>query len=393
MVAVTSVGRCGRAAASVGRRTVLFFGNVPYETCWQRPQQLARGLARRTPVLYVNPHRSVGHRWLRRPLAVEALPGKDGPLQLLEPPAGFPLARTLGWLHRLNCRRTWRCLCRHFPRPLAHSLRAAVATFPDQWELIRRLPPEVPVVYDIMDDFILFLRPWQCRRYAAMHAALLKRANLVLTSSRVLHCRHRHLAGRLVYLGNGVSEQLWRACSAVEPDRELLALPSPRLGYVGMLSHWMDFKVIRALAAAFPHGSIVLVGPRDLPVPPLPANVHVCPAVRQERLPGILRAFDLGLIPFVRSPGIDAVNPVKLYEYLAAGLPVLAADFAEMRGHARHAALYCSPAEAVAQARMLLTGRPTPQLVDQRREYAAAHTWERLADRLWRLLGDVDRQR
>ncbi len=361
---------------------VAFLGNVPFRSAWQRAQQLALGLAAHDPVVYVDPNHSFVQRWLRPSQRVEPTLPAGVRLQLCAPPAGLPLARSLAWFHRVNCARSRRQLGRFLRRCDSAPIRAVVATFPDQWELVRALPDEVPVVYDVMDDFTLFLRPWQRPRFEEMHRRLLERARFKTTSSWILQARHAQWGYRLHYLGNGVRASLSERCAHAVPDPDLAALPRPILGYVGMVSRWLDLDTVRALAQAFPGGTVVLVGPRDVRLPALPANVHWRGPVRQEQLPAVLRAFDLGLIPFVPGPAIDAVNPIKFYEYLAAGLPVLAADFAEMRAHAGQATLYRGPAEAVAGAAWLLAHGTCPCQVRRRQAYALANTWEEQANEL-----------
>jgi glycosyltransferase involved in cell wall biosynthesis len=379
-------------AATPHSGIVLFLGNVPFQSCWQRAQQLAIGVARTEPVVYVDPNRSFLQSWLPRAKTIEEVPA-DSRLRVFQPPAGLPLGRSLPACHWLNSRRTCRRLGRFVGAGAGESLRAVVATFPDQWQLVRTLPSNVPLVYDVMDDFTLFLQPWQRPRYDAMHRRMLARARYVTTSSHVLQSRHRSLGYRLDYVGNGARGSLVHRCAEAAPDPALAALPCPRLGYVGMISRWLDVEALWALANAFPRGSVVLIGPRDVPLPRLPSNVHWLGPVRQERLPAILRTFDLGLIPFVPGSAIDAVNPVKLYEYLAAGLPVLASDFAEMRTHADQAALYRYPDEAVALTRRLLAQGPTPSQVRRRQEYALENTWEEKAKQLQELIGRAGAQR
>ena len=363
---------------------VIFLGNVPFRSCWQRPQQLARGLARSVPVLYVDPNRSFLKDWFRRSTSLESLP-RESRLQVFEPPAGLPLGRSFSLINRFNCSRTFAGLRRFLQRIGTPNIRAVIASFPDQWELVRWLP-DVPVLYDVMDDFTLFLRPGQGAHFQELHEQLLARASFVLTSARVLEARHRRLGTKAVYLGNGVWTDLVERCALSFPDPALSALPRPRLGYVGMISRWLDFSVVRALAEAFPGGAVVLAGPRDVRVPALPRNVHVLDAVPQKRLPGILRSFDVGLIPFIPCPAIDAVNPVKLYEYLAAGLPVLASNFAEMRVHAGMASRYRDPASAVLAVRQLLEQGASAHQIHCRQRYALENSWEERTRQLHELI-------
>jgi glycosyl transferase family 1 len=109
-----------------------------------------------------------------------------------------------------------------------------------------------------------------------------------------------------------------------------LDLPGPRMVYVGTLDGRIDPVAVRSLAAAHPRGSVVLIG-RDGDRGPVArlgelANVHVRPPIPREELIAVVAAADLGLVPHVRSEQTEAMSPLKLFEYLGAGIPVVATD-------------------------------------------------------------------
>jgi len=366
---------------------VLHLGNVPVDSCWQRAQQLAWGLAFHGSVLYVNPNRSFLKGWLNPPLVVESPPSTHHNFRWFNPPAGLPLARTVARFREWNMRRNLARLTEHLHESRLGPIQAVIASFPDQWEMIRQLPASVPVIYDVMDDHTLFLKPHQRPAYQSMHERLLDRAQHVLTTSRRLHEAHAHLGPKLQHLGNGVRTSFVLRCAMAPRARERTA---PTFGYVGMISKWFDVAAVRALAEAFPKSRVVLVGPCDRWLPRLPGNIHILPAVRQEELPAILRSFDIGLIPFVPSPTIDAVDPVKLYEYQAAGLPVLASAFAEMKAHRGRVTIYRDPAEAVSQARRMLAEPESPDCVHERQAFAMRNSWEEKAAVLAKLITNRD---
>jgi glycosyltransferase involved in cell wall biosynthesis len=112
--------------------------------------------------------------------------------------------------------------------------------------------------------------------------------------------------------------------------RWFLDLPEPRMVYVGTLDERIDPAAVRVLAAAHPRGSVVLIG-RDGDRGPVAelgklANVHVRPPIPRQELIAVVAAADLGLVPHVRSEQTEAMSPLKLYEYLGAGIPVAATD-------------------------------------------------------------------
>jgi glycosyltransferase involved in cell wall biosynthesis len=356
---------------------ILFLANVPFNTIWQRPQQIAAGLSDYTDVVYVDPNRSFlqflrpGHR-LRPP---DQVPPR---LRLFTPPAGLPFARQFGLVNRFNYRWVGGHLRSYLSRrPVAP--RSIVATFPDQFDLLDQFPG-VPLVYDLMDEPHLFVRPSQRARFQRLHHKMLDRADLLVTSARVLADRYGSAARRCVWISNGVRRELVDELRGVLPDQAIARLPRPRVGYVGMISHWFDFAAVRAIAERVPGGSVVLVGPRDVEPPPLPPNVHLIGPVPHQRLAQTLAAFDVGLIPFVRSAEMDAVNPVKLYEYLAAGLPVLASDFEEIRQYRPLVRTYADAGDA-GRAITELVGPVADADAADRRAFALGHLWAEKAAR------------
>jgi len=150
--------------------------------------------------------------------------------------------------------------------------------------------------------------------------------------------------------------------------------------YVGTLDPRVDLEMVAATAAAHPEGSVTLVGPCPDPghYEPLRAipNVTVRPAVERAELPGLVAAADVGLIPHVRSTQTEAMSPLKLYEYLAAGVPVASVSLPgtasvcpERTALAEGAADFAAAVE-----RALRLG---PWADADRRAFIAENAWER----------------
>jgi glycosyltransferase involved in cell wall biosynthesis len=361
---------------------VYYFGNVPFDSHWQRPQLLAMCLAESTDVLYIDPNRSFV-QFLKNvsqetSASAAQIPGR---LRRLTPRGGFPLARSVAALHSWNCRRTFADLTRHAVAQQLWPPRALIATFPDQLELVRRFAG-VPVLYDVMDEPSLFLKPWQRRRYARLHQELLELAAAVVTSSTVLQRRCAAAGVSAVCIPNGVRQELFHELATASPNPVLAALPRPRFGYVGMISHWFDFDAVAELARAFPHGSVVLVGPVACHPPRLPSNVTFIGPVPHLELASYLIGFDAGLVPFKRSAAIDAVNPVKLYEYLAAGLPVLSSHFEEMEQYREFVSFYTNSADCAAAARAALARLVGGGDAPARQAFARLNCWARKAEQM-----------
>jgi glycosyltransferase involved in cell wall biosynthesis len=116
------------------------------------------------------------------------------------------------------------------------------------------------------------------------------------------------------------------------PD-ELRGLPRPILGYFGLLAEdWVDVPLLERVADRFPHGSLVLIGraTRDLASLASRPNVHLLGRRPYASLPSYCRAFDVALNVFPLNDVTLAANPLKVREYLAAGLPVVSTRIPEV---------------------------------------------------------------
>lgn len=133
---------------------------------------------------------------------------------------------------------------------------------------------------------------------------------------------------------NGIEPAEWLGIQHPAP-RWFTALPSPRAVYVGTIDSRVDIEGVLTLARRRPDVSIVLLGPtpdhsaitalRDVP------NVHVHGPVGRRTVVSVLRSAELSLLAHRRTELTTAMSPLKVYEYLAAGLPVLATDLPPVR--------------------------------------------------------------
>jgi glycosyltransferase involved in cell wall biosynthesis len=131
---------------------------------------------------------------------------------------------------------------------------------------------------------------------------------------------------------NGVNPDVWRPHHPVPP--RIHELPRPRAVYTGTIDDRLEARLVELTAGGV--GSLIMIGHLGDPsvVRWLRSidNVHVFDTVGQAELAATVQACDLGIIPHRDQAGIRAMSPLKLYEYLAAGLPVLAVDLPPMRG-------------------------------------------------------------
>lgn len=167
-----------------------------------------------------------------------------------------------------------------------------------------------------------------------MEEELLDIADGVVVTSRALARKVKNNKA-LLYLPQGVDyEHFGGQAHAAAEARDISDIPRPIVGFFGMISPWVDLGIIAALAKSFPNVSFVLIGKIDVRQEQLPSsgNIYYLGPVPYAELPRYACRFDIGLIPFVNSKLTRAVNPLKLMEYYALGLPVLATRLPEFDG-------------------------------------------------------------
>ncbi|HEY3216722.1 MAG TPA: glycosyltransferase [Candidatus Eisenbacteria bacterium] len=198
----------------------------------------------------------------------------------------------------------------------------------------------------------------------------------------------RWLAGEttreLIPLGNGVEFDHFATPRPVPPDLE--ALPAPRIGYVGLLSHFLDFAALEALRQARRGGTLVLIGPGSPATAAQVRQLVARPGVAllgpkpYAELPAYMQALDVAVIPFrAQDPFVQGINPNKVYQYLASGAPVITTPILDLDPVPPHLQFAAGPEAMAAAAGAALEAPPDP---GARRALARAHDWGPLAERM-----------
>jgi glycosyltransferase involved in cell wall biosynthesis len=174
---------------------------------------------------------------------------------------------------------------------------------------------------------------------------------------------------------NGVDADLWSQPAA--PPSWFAELPGPRLLYVGTLDDRLDIEALRAVARAWPDGSLALVGPLEDRAHLAPAlaepNVSLHEPVPREEVAALAHAADACLVPHRRTPLTEAMSPLKLYEYLASGSPTVATDLEPVRRVDGPVVRVPAGGDFAAAVRQALARGRTPE--PDRRRFIAENSW------------------
>jgi len=368
--AAPAVAREGAVFQGVeGLEDYIVFPIIDWDFRFQRPQQLAVALAQR------------GHRvfycriaFRRSGPAVEVVPKAPNVWEVslrgpnrnvyrdrLNPAEAEELAESVEELRR----------------QVSLGAAALVVELPFWWPLARALRRRwaSPVIYDCMD-----FHPGFSTNDAAMlqqEEDLVRGADLVVASSRFLQEQLGGRARRLLRLPN--------ACDWEHFARVPWRPPSdpPTVGYYGAIAEWFDTPLVGELARLRPHWRFLLVGSTyTCDTSPLRglANVTLAGEQPYADLPRWIETMDVLLIPFRRSPLTEATNPVKFYEIMASGKPLVAVPLPELVDHGDLVA-FAESAEEFATRIEEQLARESEERSQVRRAFARTHTWQARAER------------
>lgn len=195
---------------------------------------------------------------------------------------------------------------------------------------------EEKVVYYCVDDHASF-SGYDKAQVLRDEEELCRHADLVVTTSMALQEAKAPWNTNTFLVPHGVDyDHFSRAVHEDLPcPADLLDIPRPRLGFFGLIRDWVDVDMLAQVARKRSDWRFVMIGDADSNVDlgkyrSIP-NIHFLGRKRYEELPAYCRHFDVGLIPFKINELTRAVNPIKLREYLAAGLPVISTPMPEVK--------------------------------------------------------------
>lgn len=203
---------------------------------------------------------------------------------------------------------------------------------PDVAYLLGRFGEE-KVIYYCVDEHSQFTG-YDTAQVLRDEEQLCRRADLVVTTSMALQQAKSPWNPNTILVPHGVDyDHFSRAVKEDLPaPADIASIPRPRLGFFGLIRDWVDLDLLAEVARRRPDWHIVLLGDSTVDLSPYRAlsNMHFLGRKPYADLPAYCRQFDVGLIPFKINELTRAVNPIKLREYLAAGLPVVSTPLPEV---------------------------------------------------------------
>lgn len=361
-----------------GRRQRVWFlpSHTWFSSSFQRPQQMAIALSEAgCDVVYWEPWEPQGHLHTAESERKRRFAGR----------------RRIGdKLHLLRC-------------PVHAYLELMEASQPE-WILFywpaqaKRIPPGLRsrTIYEMIDDHSLEEVDDDFKR---VHDHWLKKADIVVGTSDELVRQLKAFRADAQLVPNGVRTEDWSrvAPHAVPKDLAAARRMSVVVGYYGAIAEWLDSEMWLTAARERPDWAFVWVGYPYGPqmeteisrVNSLP-NTFYLGRKPYHQLPAYLAHFDVATIPFKLNPITHACSPIKLFEFMAAGKPVVATPMREILKY--QSVLFAnSTTEFVSQIGRALDLRKDPEWLRLVREEADANTWRSRARQLCRAMEETQK--
>lgn len=250
-------------------------------------------------------------------------------------------------------------------------------------------------VYYCADEFSQFSFV-NGQQILAEEQQLCRRADVVFTTAHTLWERRKAWNPETHLALHGVDHQHFASALADETTKppELMGVSEPILGFFGLIQDWIDLELIGFLAERRPAWTIALVGAASVDVSRLQRypNVRLLGRKPYAELPAYCKGFSVGLMPFVVSELTRNVNPLKLREYLSAGLPVVSTDLPEARHYGDMCRIARSREEFLSACDQAIA-TDTPELRRSRSKALAGETWENRVREIGRIVRSVSTRR
>ncbi|MGH9199509.1 MAG: glycosyltransferase, partial [Acidimicrobiia bacterium] len=235
------------------------------------------------------------------------------------------------------------------------------------------------IVYDLIDDWNDHtLGSWWYEQEFADW--LIARADVLGASApSLLESLSRQSGREVVEVPNGVNTRLFAGSHDLATLPDLPPGNGPVFQYHGSLyGNWFDWDAVARVADNFPDARVVLIGDRPRHPPALPENVHLLGLKAQSDLPAYLSRADVGLVPFAVSRTTHAVSPLKVFEYLAMGVPAAGPPLESIAGLE---GVHTDDDLVVAVKKALEAPRP------DRHKASSEHGWDERLGRILRAAG------
>jgi len=334
---------------------ILYFAPLYFDDMKQRPQQIAECLSKHNRVYYVEPTVSLVRWAVKRGKTFRGYRKRiNRNLQVIRLDGMFTFHKSIEILDPagLNSLSEYMQIKR-----LAEGCDVIWVGYSGWYTLVRHFRQK-PVVFDWMDQEDMLVSPRLWKMTLRRNTVRLAESSALVFATCMKFYEQLQAGGKAWLVPNAVSEDFISGLAEddidyAEPDDAESDYAEPDyagpddaekksvriFGYVGTIGEWFDERLVYRLLELDPHCEVILAGRNCMPEI-RSSRVRYLGVRPHRELPRIIKDFDVCLYNFKRTPLLDTINPVKIYEYLALNKPVLAVAGRETRRLGDYLTLY-----------------------------------------------------
>lgn len=371
---------------------ILLLSSLPWTFLWQRPHHIASLLAKKghNVVYYDVPTYISASKYfekIRKNQAVEIIKsGNVSVVRLYLPESRGTFASLKNVVFKRAFKSSLKTMDFHPDVSIIYSLHFV--------PLIKTLSGmNSQIAYDCVDDTLSFPE-FANSKYRDVEIELIKSSSVCVATSKLLMDKITEYNPKCTYVPNGMDFEHFNSIvtadkSSINP--EVSALKHPVIGFIGAVFDWIDVDLIVKLAQVHPEYTVLLVGPVNYAKQKLETqpNIVMVGTKPYETLPSYLSNIDVCLIPFKINNITLASNPIKMYEYLAAGKPVVSTALPEVVRNASDLVYIGTDEEDFLRKVEAAVKENSNEATHERVEFAKKNSWENRVDVIEQLLKQV----
>lgn len=245
-------------------------------------------------------------------------------------------------------------------------------------------------IYHCIDPIVM---PYDVKHGIVSEQQLIKLSDMIICTSKQLQEDKKKFHSKTHFVSNAADIKH----SILATDKELAEhhmvhqLKKPIVGYFGSIEKRIDYELMKSVIEQNPDKSFVFAGPVSKEWVPqsfasLP-NVHFIGRIPYQEMPSVVKSFNVAIIPFRKYEDSATVFPMKLFEYLGAGKPVVSTDFnPDLKNFTDDLVKYCDNATEFSNAINEVLLNDSENLRQERIQLAGQHTWENRAAAIEKLI-------
>lgn len=342
------------------------------ESLWTNKQQIASRLVEDFRVVYVEPLKSLrsgkrtyAHRVWNDPCGVH----------VFRPAVALPFGNKLDAMNEINHRLAIQPL-REYIGELGFEEYILWLYSPNGLPYVKLLSPTVSC-YDCVDEYSAFPGAWKGVTMR-MESKLIQKVDVVFTTAETLYESKKEKNPNTWYVPNVGDFDHFHKAASVEPAQAMKDLPKPIIGFVGALNYKLDKELLNELFNLHPEWSFVFIGPdRGLGIERFAhvTNTHFLGLKAISELPAYMAGFDVCIIPYIVDNYTSGVMPIKFFEYLSTGKPVVSTPIPEIARFKELVDVASSPEEFASAIERRLQNDPEEQR-QWRIDLARSNSWD-----------------